>query len=369
MKIAIIHDYLNQAGGAERVLKIFTEIFPEAPIYTLFYDKNIKGLEFLKARDIRTSFLQKLPFIKKYHRAFPLLMPIAIESLDLSEFDIVFSSSWSFGKGVITSPKTYHICYCYTPTRFLWDGSQKYIKESNFLKPIKFFIPFLNTYLRIWDRQSADRVDKFITISNCVSERIKKYYNRDAEIITSPISRSIQETRNNKQETRKYFLVVSRLVPYKKVDLVIETFNELKLPLKIIGVGPLEKKLKKQAESNIEFLGRLSDQELSKYYSNAAALIFPQEEDLGLVAIEAISFGTPVIAFFAGGVKDIIKNGVNGIFFNKQNKNSLISAINKFQELGLQKWNKEKIKKTVSHLNKKIFKQKIKEIIRTSNKF
>ncbi|MEK9147800.1 MAG: glycosyltransferase [Patescibacteria group bacterium] len=366
IKIAIIHDYLNQAGGAEKVLKIFIEIFPKAPIYTLFYDKSIKGLEFLKAREIRTSFLQKLPFIKKYHRVFPALMPIAIESLDLSEFDIVFSSSWSFGKGVITGPNTYHICYCYTPTRFLWEGSQEYIKQSNFLKPIKYAIPFLATYLRIWDRQASNRVDKFIAISNCVSKRIKKYYNRKSEIIPPPIS--IQKEKNEIQKEKnkqKYFIIVSRLVPYKKIDLAIDAFNELKLPLKIIGIGPLEKKLKKQAGLNIEFLGRLSEQELNKYYSEARALIFPQEEDFGLVATEAISLGTPVIAYRAGGAEDIIQEGVNGIFFNKQNKNSLIEAVKKFQKLNLQKWNKEKIKKTVSHLDEKIFKQKIEKIIKS----
>lgn len=368
MKIAIIHDYLNQASGAEKVLKIFTEIFPEAPIYTLFYNKNVKGLEFLKGKDIKTSFLQKIPFIKKYHRAFTFLMPIAIESFDLSKFDVVFSSSWSFGKGVITSLKTKHICYCHTPTRFLWEGSQKYTKESNFIKPIKFFIPFLTTYLRIWDRQSAQRVDRFIAISTCVNKRIKKYYNKNSIIIFPPITENKILNKNllaNKVEKENLFLIVSRLVPYKKVDLAIDAFNELNIPLKIIGIGPLKNKLKKQANKNIEFLGRLPEQELNKYYIKARALIFPQEEDFGLVAIEAINYGTPVIAYHAGGVKDIIKEKVNGLFFYKQNKKSLIEAISKFQSLSKNNkiWNVEKMKKTVSHLNEKIFKQKIKEAV------
>ena len=366
MKIAIIHDYLNQASGAERILKIFTEIFPDATIYTLFYDKNIKGLEFLKGRDIRTSFLQKLPFVKKYYRAFPFLMPIAVESFDLSEFDVALSSSWSFGKGIITSPKTYHICYCYTPTRFLWDGSQNYILHSNFLTVIKFLIPFLTTYLRIWDRLASNRVDKFIAISSYVSLRIKKYYNRDSEIIFPPIDKRIKK-QELKIKKKNFFLVVSRFEPYKRVDLVIEAFNELKAPIKIIGTGQLEKKLKKMANSNIEFLGRVSEQELNKYYSEAQALIFPQEEDFGLSAAEAISLGTPVIAYRAGGIKDIARENINSVFFDKQNKKSLISAVNNFYKIDFQKLDKQKMAQSIARLGEKTFKDKIKKIIFNSS--
>ena len=348
----MVHDYLNQYGGGERILETLCELFPRAPIFTLLYDERATGRVF-KNREIHTSFLQNLPLVKKHHRIFPMLMPLAIEQFDLSYFDIVISSSASFAKGIITKPKTKHISYCMTPTRFLWGGSHKYVEEFNYSWPVKKLIPLAMGYLRVWDAEAASRPDKFIAISDFIKERIKKYYGRDSSVVYPPVD--VGKFHISK-EPGKYFLMVGRLVPYKKFDLAVEVFNQLGYPLKIIGDGPERKKLQKIAKKNIEFLGLISDYKLPAFYGSAKAVIFPQEEDFGIVPIEAMASGKPVIAYKGGGALETIVEGETGIFFNVQTPELLSDAVNKFEGIS---FDPAKIRSHSLKFDKKVFKEKI----------
>lgn len=326
MKIALIHDYLTQFGGGERVLQTLCEMYPDAPIYTLVYDERATGGVF-KGRDIRTSFLQKLPFSRRHHRLFPLLMPLAVEQFDLSEFDVALSVSASFAKGIITKPSTRHVNYCLTPTRFLWDDSHRYVSEFRYPWPIKKLLPVALSYLRVWDKEAALRVDKFVGISTFVQERIAKYYGQPSDLIYPPVDTSkyfISETQDD------YFLMVGRLVSYKRFDLAVRAFSAMELPLKIVGDGPERKRLEKLAGKNIEFLGLVSDFKMPQLYSKAQAVIFPQEEDFGLVPLEAAASGRPVIAYRAGGALETVLEGETGVFFDQQTEIDLSLAIGRF---------------------------------------
>lgn len=364
MKIALIHDYLNQYGGAERVLEVLCEIFPDAPIYTLLYDEAATGRVF-KWREIHASFLQKVPFARKHHRIFPLLMPLAVEQFDLSEFDIVLSNSASFAKGVITKPHTRHISYCMTPTRFLWDDSHRFIDEFKYPWPIKKLVPIFITYLRIWDKEAACRVDEFVAISEFVRARIKKYYERDAQVIYPPVCTQKYKIAD---KIGDYFLMVGRLVSYKRFDLAVKVFSAIKKPLKIVGDGPERKRLEKQARSagsgqagkNIQFLGLVSDYKMPEIYSHAQAIIFPQVEDFGIVPLEATASGRPVIAFKEGGALETIIDGKTGIFFDEQTEISLAQAIGRFYQT---EWDSQVIREHALKFDKEIFKRRIIDII------
>jgi glycosyltransferase involved in cell wall biosynthesis len=352
MKIALVHDYLVQYGGAERVLECFTEIFPRAPIFTLVYDKELMHGKF-SDRNIKTSFLQKIPFSKTHHRIFPPLMPLAIESFDFSDYDVVLSDSSSFAKGIITGPQTLHICYMHTPMRFAWDDCQKYTDEFYFPRIIKKITPFLMSFIRIWDKTSADRPDEIIANSNFIQRRIKKYYGRESVVINPPVD---VDSFSIGHDPEDYFLAVGRLMSYKKFDIVIEAFNRLGLPLKIIGRGPELERLKKDARPNVEFLGRVSDEKLIRYYSNCRAFVFPQEEDFGLVAIEAMACGRPIIAYRGGDIAEHMEEGKSGVFFEKQSMEDVIGAVEKFQKLSFET---AKIRESVLKFDKELFKKKI----------
>ncbi len=359
MKIALVHDYLVQYGGAERVLECFCELFPEAHIYTIVYnDKATHGI--FKNKNIHTSFLQKIPFAKKQHRIFPLLMPAAIEQFNFSQYDIVLSDSSSYAKGIITGPETLHICYMHTPMRYAWDDCQKYTRDFGFPKIVKKLTPFFMNYLRVWDRVSANRADKIIANSKFVARRIKKYYQREATVINPPVDIDKFYVEKNTEKRGDYFLMVGRLIAYKRNDLAIQAFNKLKLPLKILGRGPELKRLKKMAGPNIEFLGRISDEELAKYYANCRAFIFPQEEDFGIVAIEAFASGRPVIAFRGGDIVEHMEEGEMGLFFNRQEVDDLVDTIRKFND---DDYDGEYIRSQVLKFDKESFKQKIKNYI------
>ena len=329
MKIAFVHEYLNQFGGAERMLQVLCALYPRAPIYTLLYDRDSTGGVF-EGRVIKTSFLQNLPFTKKHHRVFPLLMPLAIEQFDFSEYDFVISLSASFAKGIITKPRTKHICYCLTPPRFLWDNSQKFVEEFGYPKLVKKFLPPFITYLRIWDKEASLRVDEFWSISYFIQDRIKKYYSKDSRVIYPPVNVSKFHVSN---KINNYFFTAGRLVSYKRFDLAVKAFNENGLTLKIVGAGPEFNKLKSIARKNIEFLGLVSDENLAKLYSNAQACIFPQEEDFGIVPLESMASGRPVIAYRAGGAVETIIENKTGVFFDEQNQESLQAAVERFYTL------------------------------------
>lgn len=309
------------------MLQSLSEIFPDAPIYTLIYDEeSTKGI--FRDREIRTSFLQKTPFAKSHHYIFPLLMPLGIEQFNFDNFDLVISISASFAKGIITKPGTRHICYCLTPPRFLWDNSQKFIEEFGYPKPIRKLLPPFMSYLRVWDAAAAERPDTYWSISKYISSRIAKYYNRSSEVIYPPVDVTKFSSSDHLGE---YFLMVGRLVSYKKFDIGIEAFNKLGLILKIAGIGPEMNRLKKMANDNIQLLGMVNDDELADLYSHSQALIFPQEEDFGIIPLEAMASGRPVIAYRGGGALETIIENKTGIFFDKQNTDSLIEAVNKYR--------------------------------------
>ncbi len=355
-KIALVHDYLVQYGGAERVLECFTELFPYAPVYTIVYDKISMHGKFSE-KDIHASFLQKFSLARKRHRLFPLLMPIAIEQFDFSKYDIVLSDSSSYAKGIVTRPETLHICYMHTPMRYAWDDCQKYTQDFSFPGLVKKFIPLAMNYIRIWDKVSADRVDRFIANSNFVAKRIKKYYRKDAIVVHPPVDVGNFYISD---EHKGYFLMVGRLIAYKRHDIAISAFNKLGLPLKIIGRGPEMKRLKKTAKSNIEFLGRVSDEELAKYYSECRAFIFPQEEDFGIVAIEAMASGRPLIAFRGGDIPEHMEEGKTGIFFENQTARDIVEAVKKFRD---EDYDSKHIRFQALKFDREIFKSKIKDYV------
>jgi len=353
MRVALVHDYLNQYGGAERVLEAFCEIWPQATIFTLIYDEKRTGGAFAD-RKIRTSFLQKFPGVAAHHRPYLVLMPLAVEQFDLSGYDLVISDSASFAKGVITRPGVTHICYCHTPTRYFWDDSHKYLQEFNYPNFIKKFIPFFLNYLRLWDEAASVRVDKYLANSRFVAQRIEKYYRQKAEVIYPPVNTSQFFLAEQPDD---YFLMVARFLPYKKIDLAIAAFNELGWPLKIIGEGPEKKRLQNLARSNVEFIGLVDDRKLREYYAKCQAFVFPQEEDFGISAVEAMSAGRPVIAYRGGGALEIIEEGETGIFFDEQSVTSLIEALRKFRT---QNFDARLIREHARQFDKEIFKNKIK---------
>ncbi len=352
MKIAFVHEYLNQFGGAERMLQVLCALYPRAPIYTLLYDRDATGGVF-DGRIIKTSFLQSMPFTKKHHRIFPLLMPLAIEQFDFSDYDVVVSISASFAKGIITKPHTKHICYCLTPPRFLWDNSQKFVEEFGYPALVKKFLPPFITYLRIWDSQASLRVDEFWSISNFIEDRVRKYYSKPSQVIYPPVNVAKFHVSN---QIGDYFFMAGRLVSYKRFDVAVKTFNQNGLSLKIVGTGPELNKLKKIANKNIEFLGLVSDEKLASLYSHAQACIFPQEEDFGIVPLESMASGRPVIAYRAGGALETVIENKTGVFFDEQTPESFGHAVDKF--LG-SKFNPEECRVQAEKFDVEVFKNSI----------
>ncbi|KPU43696.1 D-inositol 3-phosphate glycosyltransferase [Oxobacter pfennigii] len=325
MKVAIVHEWLAGLGGSEKVMKAIHDIFPEAPVYTFVYNEKNMPDEY-KSMDIRTSYLQKIPFAKQKYQLLLNFMPTAVEQYDLSEYDVVISSSTCCAKGVLTKSNTLHICYCHTPMRYAWDLYHEYIADKN--KLLRMYIAYSMNRIRIWDRISADRVDYFIANSKYVANRIEKTYRRNSKVIYPPVDVDFYTPGN---ETEDFYLIVSRLVSYKKVELAIEAFNELGLTLIIIGGGPEYKKCKSIAKDNIIFKGKLSNEEVRDYYRRCKAFVFPGEEDFGITPVEAQSCGKPVIAFGKGGTLETIIDGKTGVFFYSQDVKSLKEAVLKVE--------------------------------------
>lgn len=323
-KIAIVCDWLTTAGGAEKVILSLHKLFPHAPIYTSIYNpRKVKGFE---DATIHTSYLQHLPFAKTKHQIYLSLMPRIFENFNLNEYDIVISSSHSCAKGIITKPQTLHICYCHSPMRYAWEDSINYIRNYDMNPIAKKLAPWIMHKIRLWDRLSADRVDYYVTNSHHIQQRIQKYYRRPSTVIYP----FIDETNFSTSAERKdFYLAVGRLTPYKKFDLVVDTFNQTGLPLKIVGTGVSEKKLRAMAKENIQFLGFVSDEELQQLYSTAKALIFPQLEDFGIIPLEAMAAGCPVIAYGEGGATETVVDGKTGLFFKEQTVESLKHALKK----------------------------------------
>ena len=357
MKIALVYDRVNKWGGAEQILLSLHEIFPDAPLYTSVL--NYKNASWAKVfNKIKTSFLQKILFMRSRHEYLGTFMPIVFESFDFSNFDLVISVTSEAAKGILVKTPTKHISIILTPTRYLWSGYDIYFK-NRLLKFIS--VPFVN-YLKDWDIIAAQRPDVLVAISKEIQKRISKYYKRDSKIIYPPVDiNKLDLLRKNNVSKKDYFLLVSRLVPYKKVDLAIKAFNKMGKKLIIVGSGATERKLKRLANKNITFLGLVNVENLAILYQEAKALIMPQEEDFGIVSIESQFFNTPVISYRKGGSLDTVINGKTGIFFNKQTVDSLMSAVKEFEK---QEFLEEDLLTNAKKFSKDVFKESILSIIK-----
>lgn len=357
MKIALVHDWLPFMGGAERVLTNFLELYTDVPIYTTICNRSkLDGP--LKEANIITSNLQKKnKEIENHRKLFPFMMT-AMEGFNLNEYDVVLSSSSSVAKGVITPPDTMHICYCHSPMRYAWEFSHEYAGKMAGKGGIKAkLLSYFLTGVRLWDNASADRVDYFIANSENVARRIWKHYRRESVVIHPPVRCNLF---NISDIDENYFLIVSRLQEYKRIDLAVEAFNELGLPLIIIGDGPEREKLEKSAKSNIKFLGRESDEVIKEHYAKCRAFLFTGEEDFGITPLEAMASGRPVIAYRKGGALETVVENKTGVFFNNQTCEDLIGAIRKFETMN---FDKHEIRKHAETFDEEIFKEKIKKFV------
>lgn len=322
-KVAIVHDFFHTFGGAERVTLALSELYPNAPIYTLLYDRKLNP--WFGNKTIITSYLQKWSWLPT-----KFLIPFyakAIESFNFNDFDIVISSSHSFAKNILTNPETIHISYLHSPMRYVWDAWHSYLKSQRLVWPANAIVTNLLHHLRIWDRLGVSRVDHYVSNSKYVGERICKFYRRDSQVIYPPVdTEKIQLSNDNKG----YFIVIARLSQYKRVDLAIQACNELGLSLVVIGTGEMEAELKKIAGPTVKVIGWVSDEDKINYIRECRALIFPVEEDFGIVPVEVMAAGKPVIAFGRGGCLETVIDGKTGIFFPEQTVSSLKSAIEQF---------------------------------------
>jgi len=353
--VALVHDYLIQMGGAERVLASLHDIFPDAPVYTSVLRKTNLSSEFLKM-DIRTSFLQNWPFMEREFRVYFMLYPLAFSSFDLSQFDVIVSSSSAYAKGIKKRKGQVHVCYCHTPMRFAWRFDD-YIARQNLnpllAKGISLFIP----WLKKWDLDTVKNVDYFIANSSFIAERIRSIYKRDSVIIYPPVDLELFKPSTIDKD---YFLIISRLSAYKRIDLAIAAFSKLGLPLKIVGIGPDLKRLKNLAGKSVEFLGHLPDEKIKQLYAECRALIFPGEEDFGITPLEAAASGRPTIAYGAGGAKETVIDGKTGILFKEQTEESLSSAIERFQSM---KFDKEVLVGHAKKFGAEVFKERFKRFL------
>lgn len=334
LRVAIVHYWLVNQGGGEKVLDELCELFPQADLYAPVADPSRLSLA-QQQHKITTSFLQHVPGAIRWYRHYIPLYPMALENFDLGDYDVVISSESGPAKGVITRPGTCHICYCHSPMRYIWDMYPEYIRSMG--AATRFLFSATAHYLRMWDVDSAKRVDHFVANSSFVQERIRKYYRRTSKIIFPPVDVSLGYISDDIQD---YYLVVGRLTDYKRVDLAIEVFNRNRKPLHVVGDGPEYKRLQRMARSNVKFFGKLSHNALRDQYAHCRALIFPGEEDFGIVPVEAQSYGRPVIAYKSGGVRDSVIAAEDryappelstGIFFDKQHPESLKAALERFE--------------------------------------
>ena len=353
MKTAIIHDWLVTNAGAEKVLKFICELYLEADIFSLVdFLSDKERQEVLNGKYAKTSFIQRLPFAKKHFRNFLPLFPKAIESLDLSSYDLIISSSWAVAKGVKKSKNQIHICYCHTPIRYAWDLYDEY--TSDLKQPKKFLVQSVLKYIRNWDIKTVDRVDFFIANSQFVQERIKRTYNRDATVIYPPVDVEKFTLCDKKDD---FYLTASRLVPYKKTKLIVEAFNEMPdKKLVVIGKGEEYEEIKKIAKENIQLLGYQDDKSLKNYMQRASAFIYAAIEDFGIVPIEAQACGTPVIALNEGGTAETVIDGVNGVHFQNQIVQDICDAVKRFE---IMEFDYKQISNLAQNYSEERFKQEL----------
>jgi glycosyltransferase involved in cell wall biosynthesis len=359
IKVALVHDWLTGRRGGEKVLEVLAEIFPKAPIYTLlrFPGSQIEAIE---RRDIRTSFVQRLPFLKKHYRSYLPLFPLAAEQFDLQDYDLVVSSSHCTAKGVIPGADALHVSYVHSPMRYAWNQYHAYFSPRKLSYVSRRAIPPLIHYLRLWDQSSSARVDHFVANSGAVARRIEKYYRRTADVIHPPVDTEAF-TPPDAEPDRSYDLIVSALVPYKKIDLAVAAYNRLGWPLKIVGEGPEYRALRKPARPNVQFLGPLGTDDLRRLYRAARAFILPGEEDFGIAVLEAQACGTPVVAFGRGGARETVLEGKTGLFFDEPTPESLLAALDKLRGL---EFNKSTVRSHALGFSRDIFKEAMTSYLR-----
>ena len=326
MRVALVHDYLNQEGGAEKVVDVFCSMFPGAPLYTSVFDAKAMSKRW-QSVEVRTSFMQKVSPRLKIAKMLLPLYPSAFESFDLTGFDLVLSSCSTFSKGVLTPPGATHVCYCHNTTRPLW-MYHEYVAREHLGRGQRAILPPIVSTLRLWDFAAAQRVDHFIANSKTTAARIRKFYRREAVVIEPPIR--VAEFEGPECRIEPYFLVVARLQSYKRIDLAIEAANLLRVPLKVAGSGPDEARLRRLAGPTVQFLGRVSNPVRVQLYRRCCALIVPGEEDFGLNALEAQAAGRPVVAFGAGGSLETVVQDVTGVLFAEQSVDALAEALRGF---------------------------------------
>ncbi|HEX2909690.1 MAG TPA: glycosyltransferase [Chloroflexia bacterium] len=329
MKVAIVHDYLNQYGGAERVLEALCELFPDAPIYTSIYSPELV-LHRFDNRKVITSFMQKLPGVLHHHQAYLPFYSYAFEGFNFSEYDLVISSSSAWAKGIITGPETLHISYCHTPMRFVWQF-EDYAKRERMGKATKLALPFFLSYIRLWDVVSAQRPNYYVANSQTVAQRIKDCWQRDSIVINPPVE--VSQIPYVKAPRQDYYLWVGRMIPYKRADVAIRAFKELDLPLKVVGTGRDMESLKQLAGSKTEFLGHVPDEKLRQMFTECKAFIQVGAEDFGITPVEAMAGGAPVISINQNGPAETVREGVTGLFFQEQTPEALSAAVRQFEEI------------------------------------
>jgi glycosyltransferase involved in cell wall biosynthesis len=354
MKVALVHDWLTGQRGGEKVLEVLAEVFPKAPIYTLFHFKGSQR-EDIERRVIRTSFLQGMPFLRNKYRFYLPLFPMAVEMFDLQAYDLVVSTSHCVAKGVIPRPDALHVCYIHSPMRYAWNLYFSYFSPARLSPFSRFVIPPVVHGLRTWDAASSARVDHFVANSANVARRVERYYRRKADVIHPPADTDFF-TPDESAPTGDYFLIVSALVPYKRIDLAVEAFNGTGAPLKIVGAGPEYKALKRRALPNIEFQGSVGSEDLRRLYRGAKAFIVPGEEDFGIAAIEAQACGTPVIAYDRGGSREAVVPGKTGLLFEEPSAAGLLGALDKFRTF---ECNRAAVRSNAMGFSRKNFKERI----------
>ncbi|GMR04381.1 MAG: glycosyltransferase [Thermodesulfobacteriota bacterium] len=369
MKVALVHDWLTGMRGGEKVLEALCEIFPEAHLFTLFHIPGSVSSE-IEERPIKTTFVQKLPFVKKHYRLYLPLFPMAAESLDLSGYDLIISTSHCAAKGIITPPGAFHVSYIFTPMRYIWDKFDDYFGDRFWLK--KRALGLVCHYLRAWDSASSRRVDAFIAISDYIAERVKKYYGRDSTVVNPPVD--CARFSMTRAEPEDFYLCLSAFAPYKRIDLAVEALTATGARLKVVGTGQDEKRIRSLAGANVEFLGHASDDVVADLYSRCRALIFPGEEDFGIVPLEAMASGRPVIAYGKGGVLETIvplfksqgvlerKRRPTGVFFYDQSVRGLVEAVRTFEDHE-KKFSPMALREHALKFDTPLFKKKFKETV------
>jgi glycosyltransferase involved in cell wall biosynthesis len=359
MKVALVYDRVNKIGGAEKVLMAIHDLWPKAPLFTGVYNK--KSAKWADGWEIRTSFVQKLPFSKSNHEWYFWLMPMAFETFNFDEFDVVISVTSAEAKGIITKPETLHVSYILTPTRYLWSHEKLYLKTNPLGEMGKWLLMPMIKWMKKWDEIAARRPDLLVPISNTVKKRIRKFYKMNTEaVIYPPVDFGFYQKKRKPIIKSGYYLTVARQVPSKRVDLAIKAFNRLEEKLVVVGSGIEENRLRRIANKNIMFAGQVSDDELAAYYQHCRAVILPQEEDFGIVALEAMSSGKPVIAYNKGGAAETVIDGKTGLLFAGQREVSIIEAIEKFKK---KRFSKQELFERALEFETKRFKKQFKSYL------